>query len=82
MSIRLLVAALAVVAVPMAVMGQQPAAERRPAPAKRYCETYSDVQSRLSGRRRCQTKAERDQLKMESRQVVDRIQLMKASNGK
>lgn len=82
MSIRLLVAALAVVAVPMAVMGQQPASERRPAPTKRYCETYSDVQTRLSGRRRCQTKAERDQMKHEARMVVDRIQTMKAGNGR
>jgi hypothetical protein len=81
MSIRLFVAALAVVAVPMAVSGQQPAPQRKAEPVKRYCEAYSDVQSRLSGRRRCQSRAERDALKQESRQVVDRIQTMKATSA-
>lgn len=82
MSIRLFVAALAVVAVPMAVSGQQPSTQRKaPTVTKRVCEAYSDVYSRLSGRRRCQSAAEREALKQESRQVVDRIQTLKTSSG-
>ena len=81
MSMRLLIAAAAVIAVPMAVMGQTSAPARKEAPAKRYCETYSDVQTRLAYRRRCQSKAERDAMKQEARQVVDRIQTMKATRG-
>lgn len=81
MSIRLLLAAAAVVAVPMAVSGQEPTSKPRQTSERRYCSTYSDILTRLQNRRRCQTKAERDQLKQDSRQAIDKIQTMKASNG-
>lgn len=82
MSIRLLFAAIAVVSVPMAVMGQQPAPERKQAPTKRYCRADNDIAGRLSGIRRCETKSERDARKHEARMVVDRIQNMKATSGR
>lgn len=81
MSIRLLIAVAAAIAVPVAVMGQTGAPPRKAKAERRYCETYTDVQTRLSNRRRCQTKAERDAMKHEARQVVDRIQTMKATRG-
>jgi Ni/Co efflux regulator RcnB len=85
MSIRLLLAAVAVtavVAVPIAAGGQEPAPDRREASKRRYCEARDDVASRLANRRRCYTKAEYDAMKHEARQVVDRIQMMKATTGR
>lgn len=83
MSIRLLIAAAAVVAIPMAAVGQdRDNSQRRSASAKRYCEANNDVASRLNNRRRCFTKAEYDAMKMEARQTVDRIQTMKATTGR
>lgn len=80
MSIRLLAAALAVIAVPVAVMGQQPAPARKAKAERRYCEVDNDPAGRLRNIRRCYTKAEREAMKQEARQAVDRIQTMKASN--
>jgi hypothetical protein len=83
MSIRLLIAAAAVVAIPMAAIGQdRDTSPRRNSTAKRYCEANSDIASRLNNRRRCFTKAEYDAMKMEARQTVDRIQNMKATMGR
>lgn len=82
MSIRFFFAVLAVVAVPAAVAGSETTEPRKnDINERRYCERYSDIRSRLSGVRRCQTKAERDAMKHEARQVVDRIQMMKATRG-
>jgi hypothetical protein len=80
MSIRLLAAALAVIAVPVAVLGQQPAPARKAKAERRYCEVDNDPAGRLRNIRRCYTKAEREAMKQEARQAVDRIQTMKASN--
>lgn len=83
MYIRLLIAAAAVVAIPMAAVGQDRAAPRRTNDtAKRYCEANTDIASRLNNRRRCFTKAEYDAMKQEARRTVDRIQTMKATMGR
>jgi hypothetical protein len=79
MSTRFFLAALAVVAIP-AMVGAQQEAPRKQAPERRICEAYTDINSKLSGRRRCQTRAERDALRQETRQVIDRIQNLKTSN--
>jgi hypothetical protein len=80
MPIRFFLAAFAVVAIPAAVVAQHEAQPRKQAPERRICEAYTDINSRLSGRRRCQTRAERDALRQETRQVIDRIQTLKTSN--
>jgi Ni/Co efflux regulator RcnB len=80
MSIRLLIAVAAVVAVPMAVSGQEPARKTKPTAERRYCQSYTDIQSRLQNRRRCQTRAERDAMKQDARQAVERIQSLKVSH--
>lgn len=80
---RLLIAAAAVVAIPMAAVGQDGDAPPRPNnTAKRYCEAATDVASRLNNRRRCYTKAEYDAMKQEARRTIDRIQTQKASMGR
>jgi hypothetical protein len=77
MSIRLLIAAAAVIAVPVAVMGQQPA--RKAKAERRYCVIDNDPAGRLRNIRRCYTKAERDAMKAEAREAIDRIQTRRAS---
>jgi hypothetical protein len=79
--IRAVLAALAVVAVPIAVQGAEgPRATTRPA-AKRTCQVDLQTGSRLGGVRRCRSAEEREAAKQEARTVVDRIQSMKACNG-
>jgi hypothetical protein len=79
MSIRLLIAAAAVIAVPVAVMGQQPAPARKAKAERRYCVVDNDPAGRLRSMRRCYTKAERDAMKAEAREAIDRIQTRRAS---
>lgn len=75
MIVRTFLAALAVIAVPIAVQGAE--GPSGPPEAKRTCEVNVPTGSRLGGIRRCRTKAERDLAKQEARRVVDRIQAMK-----
>ena len=79
MSIRLLIAAAAVIAVPVAVMGQQPTPPRKAKAERRYCVVDNDPAGRLRNIRRCYTKAERDAMKREARETIDRIQTRRAS---
>jgi Ni/Co efflux regulator RcnB len=75
---RILIPALAVIAVPMAVHGAE--GPRRPASqTKRTCEVEKQTGSRLGGIRRCRTAEEREAAKQEARQVVDRVQAWKPS---
>jgi hypothetical protein len=79
---RLPAAILAVIAVPIAAVGQQPAAEPSAKPERRSCETTHEIGSRLSLVRRCRSKSERDAHKQEARQTVDRVQALKVTFGK
>ncbi len=81
MSIRLFVAAAAVIAVPMAVMGQPAATTKRKEQAseRRYCVVDNDPGNRLRRISRCYTKAERDAMRLESRRTIDRIQTARPS---
>ena len=75
--VRASLAALAVVAVPIAVQGE-PAPSQRPDPrTTKICEVNTTIGSRLGGVRRCRTREEREQAKQEARQTVDRIQAFK-----
>jgi hypothetical protein len=79
---RLSAAILAVIAVPIAAVGQGPAAGPSAKPEKRTCETTHETGSRLSLVRRCRSRAERDAHKQEARQTVDRVQALKVTFGK
>ncbi|MEA3014909.1 MAG: hypothetical protein QOD42_3454 [Sphingomonadales bacterium] len=75
---RLLLAVLAVAAVPLAVHGAAGPSTAAPQ-AKRTCQVETETGSRLGGVRRCRSAAEREALKQETRRVVDRIQSFKAT---
>lgn len=80
--IALIAAAVCVSAPAIVVAQNETGARASKAPkTKRYCETYSDIRSRLSGTRRCMSEAEREALQQDSRRVVDRIQTMKATSA-
>jgi hypothetical protein len=74
--LRALVAAIAVVAVPIAVQGAEGPKQTQPR-VKRTCQVDVPMGSRLGGVRRCRSAQERDEHKAEARDVVDRIQRMK-----
>jgi hypothetical protein len=79
---RALLAAVAIVAVPIAVQGA-PSQDGRPAPqTKRTCEVTAEVGSRIRSIRRCRSAEEREASKAEARRTVDRIQTMKATMGR
>lgn len=79
MIIRSFMAVVAVIAIPMAVVGAEPQQTTRKADhsTKKVCDVAQPTGSRLGGIRRCRTAAEREEHKAEARQVVDRIQMMK-----
>jgi hypothetical protein len=76
--IRTVLAAVAIVAVPIAVQGAEGPRTTRPA-AKRTCEVDLPTGSRLGGIRRCRSAEEREAAKQEARTTVDRIQAFKAT---
>jgi len=82
MSLRLVMAAIAVVAVPVALYAQAPAPVAPDKSERRVCETTVDIGSRLARARRCYSKAEHDAMKAESREVVDRVQALKIFNNR
>ncbi len=75
--VRAFLAALAVVAVPIAVQGAEGPRRTKPNAEKRTCEVNTPVGSRLGGVRRCRSASEREAHKAEARTTVDRIQAMK-----
>lgn len=77
MIIRTFVAVVAIVAVPVTVVGAEPAPRKSESAEKKVCSTDTTIGTRLGSTRRCRTKSERDAAKAEARQTVDRIQLMK-----
>jgi hypothetical protein len=77
----LALAVAAIIAVPVAVQGAEPETSPRAPRVKRVCEAYSDISSRLRNVRRCRSADETTQAKQEARQVVDRIQTMKATSA-
>ena len=80
MILRNLVTALAVVVIPIAVVGaQEPVPRSTKQSTRKICETNVEIGSRLNRERRCRTKAEHDEHKAEARRTVDRIQNFKAT---
>jgi hypothetical protein len=75
MGLRTLASALAVVVIPIAVVGAQtPPVRTSDYEGRRVCRVDSKTGSRLGGVQRCRSKAEWDRSKQESRRVVDRMQ--------
>jgi hypothetical protein len=79
--LRTLIAAVAVVAVPIAVMGAQPAVKARKDSNRRICEIRGTTGSRLGAVRVCRTKAQWDEVRADERAVIERTQSRKALNG-
>ena len=80
MSVRALLAAIVVVSVPIAVNGAEPQTTQQPvAKEKRVCTTRAQIGTRLARIRECRTAAEREALKQEQYQVVDRVQARKVT---
>jgi hypothetical protein len=79
MSIRALLAAVAVIAIPIAVNGQEAVRPAKDASMKKVCREHIATGSRLNRVRRCMTSREEEEYKRElgtdlSRQQLDRRQ--------
>jgi len=82
MSVRALLAAVAVISVPIAVNGAEPqTGQQKVSPAKKICRVSTEPGSRIKSVRTCRTAAEEEQARQERRQVIDRIQNNKVSFG-
>ncbi len=71
---RIFLAAVAVVAVPLAAAGHAQAPAKSRAETRRTCEVTEQIGTRLGRVRRCLTRAEREQVQAEGQQMTDRIQ--------
>lgn len=80
MLVRKLIAAMAVVAIPVALIGSEPSTKARDGATRKTCTINEATGSRLASVRVCRTKAERDAAKAEARQVAERIQNMRADS--
>ena len=76
MKLLLAAAILAAVATPIAVQGAQ-APAKAPAAEKRTCSVAATIGSRVNNIRRCRTRSEREQEKIEARRTVERVQAFK-----
>jgi hypothetical protein len=74
MKLHAFVAAIAVIAVPVAVQSAEAPARKGEDPNQVTCEVTHPPGSRLGGVRRCRTRAEWAQYRAETRDVVHRIQ--------
>lgn len=81
MSLRLGLAALAVVAVPVVVAAAPPPANAPAKAERRICRADVDLGSRVARVRRCRSRAEHLAMKQQARETVDRIQAFKAVNN-
>lgn len=79
MSIRALLAAIAVIAIPIAVSGEEPVQSAKDFSTKKICRVHTETGSRLNQVRRCMTRREELEYRKEletdlSRQQTDRRQ--------
>lgn len=82
MWVRTLIAATAVVAIPIAVMGARPAVKSSGNKSTRkICQVRGEIGSRLKAVRVCRTKAEWDEIKTDERGVIERVQNRKVLSG-
>lgn len=81
MWVRTLIAAAAVVAIPVAVIGARPPAKASKDSTRKICEVRGNTGSRLGAVRVCRTRAEWQEVKAEERATIERTQSRKALNG-
>jgi hypothetical protein len=74
MLVRTLIAAAAVVAIPIAVVGRQPPRKGRDNSTRKICEIRGTTGSRLGTVRVCRTKAQWDEIKADERAIIERVQ--------
>ena len=84
MSLRALLAAIAVVSVPIAVQGAEPQTRQQKVNKdnRRTCTVRAEIGSRINSVRTCRTAAETEAMRQEQRRVIDRVQANKVSFGK
>ena len=80
MSVRALLAAIAVISVPIAVQGAEPQTQPTQNPqTKKVCTVRTEIGSRLNRVRSCMTAAERESEKQDQRRVMERVQANRVS---
>lgn len=78
MLVRRLIAAAAVIVIPVSLIGAEPAPKSGDnRSTRKICEINTTTGSRLGATRVCRTKAEHDAVKAEARRVAERIQNMR-----
>lgn len=84
MSVRALLATLAVVSVPFAVHGAEPQTRDQKVnkESRRTCTVRAEPGSRIKSIRTCRTAAEIEAARQEQRRTIDRIQTNKVSFGR
>jgi hypothetical protein len=83
MFVRALLAAVAVISVPIAVNGAEPqTGQQKVNQQKKVCRVAPEPGSRINSVRTCRTAAEEEEARQERRRVIDRIQNNKVSFGK
>ncbi|HYD13032.1 MAG TPA: hypothetical protein VEC11_09305 [Allosphingosinicella sp.] len=86
MSVRVMLAALAVVSVPIAVNGAEPQAQTQQQKvnkeSRRTCTLRPEPGSRINTIRTCRNPAEVEAARQEQRRTIDRIQTNKVSFGR
>lgn len=84
MSVRALLATLAVVSVPIAVQGAEPQTRTQKVnkESRRTCTVRPEPGSRIKSIRTCRTPAEIEAARQEQRRTIDRIQTNKVSFGR
>ena len=79
---RALLATVAIVAIPIVAASAQTQSIVRSNPtAKRTCDVRTTLGTRLGRTVTCRTKEERDQLKKDGRETVERVQMRKVLPG-
>lgn len=81
MSIRALLAAVAVVAIPIAVNGEQPPRPKKDRAEKKICTIHEQVGTRLSAVRRCMSRREHEEMRKEMGTDLTRQQALKPTWG-
>jgi hypothetical protein len=75
MSVRVLIAAGALLALPLAAhAAEKPKGKNSDYSTKKICKVVSQTGSRLGGVKICRTRAEEEDMKAQRRQTMDRLQ--------
>jgi hypothetical protein len=80
---RALLAGVAIVAIPIVAASAQTHSIVRsnPPPARRTCDVRTTIGTRLGNTVTCRTKEEREQLKKDGRETVERVQMRRVLPG-